>query len=257
MDGADESGWSAIAAEWAERWDSFADPARRVVLAETEVGAGTRVLDVGCGSGEFLALVKSRGGVPFGVDPAPGMVSLTRASVPSAEVRLAGAEDLPWPDAIFDVVTAFNALQFADDPIVALTEMARVAAPGGHVAVANWAEGALNDLNVLEAAVAAADDEELLPDGPLRPAGGLEALMREAGLHAISAGLVEAPWEAPDDETLVRGVLLGEDAAGLAVRGPVVVEAAQPFRVAGGGYLLRNTFRWVVARPEARPVAPQ
>ncbi|MCU1439715.1 MAG: SAM-dependent methyltransferase [Rhodoglobus sp.] len=248
MDAADQNGWSAVAAEWAELWGSFADPARQAVLVEARVGSGSRVLDVGCGSGEFLAMAHALGAVPFGVDPAPGMVSLAHASVPSADIRLRGAEHLPWPDAFFDVVTAFNALQFADDPVIALAEMSRVTAVGGCVAVANWAEGALNDLNVLEAAVAAADDEELLPDGPLRPAGGLETLMRDAGLQVISSGLVEVPWKAPDDETLVRGVLLGEDAAGLAVRGPVVVEAAQPFRVDGGGYILRNAFRWVVAR---------
>jgi SAM-dependent methyltransferase len=255
VDGADENGWSAVAAEWAQLWGSFADPARRVVVESTGLGRGSRVLDVGCGSGEFLALVESLGGVPFGVDPAPGMVSLARAAAPSADVRLGGVglgrvEQLPWPDESFDVVTAFNALQFADDPLLALAQMSRVTTPGGHIAVANWPEGALNDLNVVEAAVALADDDELLPDGPLRQAGALESLMREAGFRVISSGLVDVPWQARDDETLVRGVLLGEDAAGLTLRGPVVLEAARPFRQPGGGYRLRSAFRWVVATPQ-------
>ena len=44
----------------------------------------------------------------------------------------------------------------------------------------------------------------------------------------------------------MRGVLLGEDAEGLAAVGPVVVAAARPFRRADGGYVLLNAFRWVV-----------
>ena len=143
------------------------------------------------------------------------------------------------------MVTAVNALQFADDTSAALREFARVLAPGGRIAVANWAEGAQNDVDVIERAVAEADESEPLPDGPLRPAGGLEAAFAGAGLRVVSSGVADAPWTARDEETLVRGILLGEDAATLDFFRETIVEAAAPFRTTDG-YLLRNAFRWVV-----------
>jgi SAM-dependent methyltransferase len=247
VDGADEDGWSAVASEWAELWGSFADPARRAIIDEAGIASGTQVLDVGCGSGEFVALLAGLGAIASGADPAPRMVEHASRLVPAADIREAGAEQLPWPDDSFDVVTAINALQFADDTVDALREFARVTRPGGRIAIANWAEGALNDLNTVEEAVARAAGEELSPDGDYRLAGGLETLMREAGLEVLSAGLVECPWEAADDAMLVRGVLMGEDPEPMAQTAPIVIEAARPFRTAAVGYRLINAFRFTVA----------
>ncbi|MFF1571479.1 class I SAM-dependent methyltransferase [Leifsonia sp. NPDC058292] len=242
-----DDGWSSVAVDWSALWGRLADPARDAVVAATSIGPATRVLDVGCGSGEFLALVERAGGHPSGIDPAPGMLALARAAVPAADVRQGRAERLPWPDASFDVVTAFNALQFADDTVEALGELMRVTVPGGYVAVANWAERERNDIDAIEAAVVEADGEEPTPDGDLRPAGGLESLFEEAGLPLVSAGLVDVVWAVADDDALVRGALLGEDEAVRASLAPVVLAAARPFRD-DGGYRLRNAFRLAIGR---------
>jgi hypothetical protein len=80
----------------------------------------------------------------------------------------------------------------------------------------------------------------------------LEDLFAEAGLELVVADVVEVVWTAPDDDALVRGVLLGEDAAGQAAGAATVLTAAAPFRNSGGsGYLLRNAFRYAVARTPA------
>ncbi|OJF10331.1 class I SAM-dependent methyltransferase [Couchioplanes caeruleus] len=209
MNGADPSRWSAVAEGWAELWGTFAEPAWRAILDTTHAGHGTRVLDVGCGSGDFLAYCDRRGMVTAGIDPAPGMVELARRRSP--DVRRGGAEKLPWADATFDLVTSFNALQFAEDTDDALAELTRVTVPGGYVAVANWAEAARNDLDAVERAL---DDGPPRPDGDLRVPGGLAELLTDGGLVDVREALVEVPWEVPDDHTLVRGVLLGEDAGG-------------------------------------------
>jgi len=242
-----DDGWSAVAAEWSELWAASAGPAHEALIAASAVGAGTRVLDVGCGSGELLRELMRSGAAAAGIDPAPGMVELARRTAPAADVRVGTDEALPWPDGSFDVVTAVNSLQFADDTLAALAEFARVAVPGGRIAVANWAEGELNDLDVVEAAIAEADGAERPPEGDLRVAGGLEALFAEAGLEVLASGVVEVPWQVPDDDTLVRGVLLGEDASVRRELEPVVLDAARPFR-AGDGYRLLNRYRWAVAR---------
>ncbi|MFI5492793.1 class I SAM-dependent methyltransferase [Actinoplanes sp. NPDC051859] len=246
MNGADPDRWSAVAAGWSELWGAFADPAWRAVLEATEGAASDRsgrlVLDVGCGSGEFLAYCASLGMVAAGIDPAPGMVSLARQR--TADVRLGGAEKLPWRDATFDLATSFNALQFAADTDDALAEMIRVTVPGGYVAVANWAEAALNDLDTVERAL---DDGPPRPDGDLRVPGGLEELLVDGGLCDVREAVAEVPWEVPDDDTLVRGILLGEDAG----RAAAVLAAARPYRNGAGGYRLVNHFRFAVGRRAA------
>ena len=246
VDGADASGWSDVAAGWAEIWGGFADPVRSVIVRAAGITQGTRVLDAGCGSGEFLRLLKEGGADAVGADPADEMVAIARGA--GVEVVVAGIEHLPFEPDSFDVATAVNALQFADDTTGGLRELARVVRPGGMIAIANWAEGSLNDIDVVEAAVARAQDDVQLPDGPLRPAGGIEQAFTVAGLDVMDSGRVDVPWLPHDDQTLVRGVLLGESAEIITELTPVVRAAAEPFRTESGGYVLRNTFRWAIAR---------
>lgn len=248
MDGGDPDRWSAVAADWAELWGRVAEPVWRVIVEHSPVGQGSRVLDVGCGSGDLLTYLDGLGASAAGIDPAPAMVELARSRVPGADVRLGRIEHLPWPDGSLDLVVSINALQFADDPLHALTELARVARPGGVVAIANWAEEERNDLGTIEDAVARAAGEVPLPDGELRFACGLERLLVEGGLEVVAAGLVETPWVAADDDELVRGVLLGESPTRIDDAAPTVIAAAVPFRTPAGAYRLDNAFRYALGR---------
>jgi SAM-dependent methyltransferase len=243
VDGSEAEGWSDVAAGWSELWGAFSSPVHDALIAATGIAQGSRVLDVGCGAGQFLAALRAHGADASGVDPAAGMRELARHT--GVEVRNGDAEHLPFSAASFDVVLAVNALQFADDTTAALREFARVLVPGGRIGVANWAEGARNDVDAIERAVAEADESEAHPDGPLRPAGGLEAAFAAAGLRVSASGIVDTPWRATGDDTLVRGILLGEDDGFLAEMRPVVLSAATPFRD-GDGYLLRGALRWAV-----------
>jgi ubiquinone/menaquinone biosynthesis C-methylase UbiE len=72
-------------------------------------GAGTAILDVGCGSGGFCALAAARGAAVHGLDANPVEVERARDRVHGGEFRVGFMEDLPWPDDTFDAVTGFNA----------------------------------------------------------------------------------------------------------------------------------------------------
>lgn len=236
------SEWNAVATQWRELWGGFAEPVQRAAIETAGIGEATRVLDVGCGSGEFLALVSEAGGIPTGVDPAEAMVAL---ALQHGTAIVGHAEQLPFEPESFDVVTAFNAFQFADDPINALAEFARVLVPGGRIVIANWADAKHNDVDAIERVLA--DDDSDDPESKLRLEGGLQQLLETFGLEVIGGGLVDAPWHAADDDILVRGVLLGEDADTQQRLADTVREAGAPFLSPAGGYVLRNAFRYAVA----------
>lgn len=99
--------------------------------------AGETLLDVGCGTGNHLLMFKQLGLDVCGVDPSEPMLEVAREKLgPGAELRVACAEDLPFDDNSFDMVTLISSLEFAD-PLLALSEAFRVARSRVFVAVLN------------------------------------------------------------------------------------------------------------------------
>lgn len=240
--------WSAVAEDWARYWGTFARPVWQPLLRTAAVGPGTRVLDVGCGTGELLEHLQQLGARPSGADPASRMVELARARAADADVRPGDIERLPFDDTAFDTLLAVNAFQFAEDQERALAEAGRVLVPGGTIGLAGWAERERNELDVINSALAAADGEPPPQDGPLRVEGGLADVLGRAGWEVLDGGVEPVPWTARDDTDLVGGILFGEEAATIAELAPVVLAAAAPYRSADGTYRLRNAFHWTVAR---------
>lgn len=116
------------------------DRAARYV--ETEGPA--RVLDVGCGTGEFIRrlLFKLPEATFVGVDPAFGMVTQAQRKFPSntseVEFLRAPAEHLPFQDRTFDWVTCCSCLHCLPEPQAALREMTRVLKFQGRILVMDW-----------------------------------------------------------------------------------------------------------------------
>ena len=107
-----------------------------------EIPAGGKLLDVGCGSGQ-LSLMASRDGIrTIGVDIAENLIERAReraiAERLSAQFEVADAEALPFEDASFDVVVSLIGAMFAPRPELVASELLRVCAPGGTIAMANW-----------------------------------------------------------------------------------------------------------------------
>jgi ubiquinone/menaquinone biosynthesis C-methylase UbiE len=108
-----------------------------------DVKPGWRVLDVGCGPGALVSDLVSRVGADCvaGVDPSPGFVSACAERVPGADIRLAPAETLPWPDGSFDAVVSQLVVSFLDDADAGLREMRRVVRENGVIAACTWDYG--------------------------------------------------------------------------------------------------------------------
>ena len=118
----------------------FQEWAPRVVDA-AQIEMGQRVLDVACGTGVLAREAASRvgpTGFVTGLDVAPGMLAVATRLAPGIEWRQGRAESLPYADGSFDAVVSQFGLMFFTDRRQALSEMLRVLAPGGHLAVAVW-----------------------------------------------------------------------------------------------------------------------
>jgi SAM-dependent methyltransferase len=120
-------------------------PAAREIVEIAGVGAGERVLDVGCGTGNAALEAAARGARVTGVDPAGRLLAVAREGAAAQGLDatfLAGeAAALPVPDGAFDVVLSVFAVIFAPDPRAALTDMVRVLAPRGRIVLSAWVPG--------------------------------------------------------------------------------------------------------------------
>jgi SAM-dependent methyltransferase len=153
------------------------------------VEPGQRAVDVGCGPGALTAELVGRLGAEAvaAVDPSEPFVAAARERHPGVDVRRAAAEELPFPDAGFDVALAQLVVHFMTDPIAGLREMARVTRPGGRVAACVWDHGGgRGPLSLFWTAARQVDsgvaDESKLPGAR---EGHLAELFAAAGLHDV------------------------------------------------------------------------
>jgi SAM-dependent methyltransferase len=244
--------WGARARDWAE----IGEPANRdlypPVLEAAGVGHGTRLLDVGCGAGTGAEEAARRGARVSGLDASAAAVEHARERVPGGDFVAGEMEALPYADASFDVVTSFNAFQYATDPVNAVREARRV---GGVVVAVTWgAPEQCEAASFLRALGALMPPPPPGAPGPfaLAARGALERLLETAGLRVIDGGSVATVWRFPDEATLLRGLLSG----GPAVRAiehsdeqrvaAATLEAVEPYRTAAGGYAIENTWRYLI-----------
>ena len=120
------------------------NPIQRTVLqvAAEQVGSPSTILDVGCGTGKLLKSARGRfpGARLVGVDAAVEMVKYAQSSTPDGtiEFRQATAEELPFPDASFDLVFSTMTFHHWHNQARGAAEVARVLTPGGRWLLADF-----------------------------------------------------------------------------------------------------------------------
>ena len=224
-------------------------PLYAAVLDAAAVGPGTRLLDLGCGSGLFARAAADRGAVVTGIDTDPAAVARAAAEVPEATFAVGDAEHPPAGP--FDVAAAVQLLVHVPDPGAVLAAAAR-AAPV--VTATVWGREQECDIRVFGEALA-----PWLGPRPQAPAtvtdpDRLLAVAERAGLVSARLDEVVCPFEYADAEELLGPLF--DSALGRAVgrrAGPAALRAAvlrrvEPYRTASGGYRLQNLFRVLVAR---------
>src|SRR5262249_28104880 len=118
------------------------------VVAAARIRPGEDVLDVACGTGNVAIRAAQAGANVTGLDLTPALFDEGRALAADAQVTVdwvrGDAEDLPFPEASFDVVASSFGCMFAPRHQVTADELARVLRPGGRLVVTGWApDGAM------------------------------------------------------------------------------------------------------------------
>lgn len=166
------------------------------------VAAGARWLDVGCGTGALSHAVLGRGHPAqlSGVDPSVGFIEYARENTPDPRARfeVGDAQHLNFDDESFDAVVSALMLNFVPDRSRALSEMRRVARPGGVVAAYVWDyPGDMQLMNyfwqaAVELSPAAAEQHEANRFLFCQP-GPLEDLFAAAGLTGVQSRPIVVP----------------------------------------------------------------
>ncbi|MFD0058219.1 SAM-dependent methyltransferase [Streptomyces sp. NPDC127168] len=271
----------ARARDWSEIQERMLVPLYEAVFERLDVGGGTRMLGLDCGSGLALLMGASRGASVTGVDTrSPELLELARRRL------LPGAPEAPeppggWParsraDAArvvegppgaaadpsapaFTLVTAFEPIGcLAGDSEGLgglLAEATPLAGRGAAVVLAGWGPPErCATASVLRVATKLADP--LRSAGSWRPAlrDDLEEVAQRAGLRPDGSGRVACPFGYADAASAARGLLstgLFDAAIAATDREQVdkeLAEALHPHRRPDGTVWMPNVFRYLIAR---------
>ncbi|MFG2680092.1 class I SAM-dependent methyltransferase [Streptomyces sp. NPDC048392] len=271
----------ARARDWSEIQERMLVPLYEAVYERLDVGGGTRVLGLGCGSGLALLMAASRGAAVTGVDsrspellalarqrllsedsgaPEPPGARSTRARADAPRIVEGSPQDAADPSApAFTLVTAFEPTGCPAGDSEGLGELLAGATPlaarGAAVVLAGWGPPErCATTSVLRVATKLADP--LRSAGRWRPAlrDDLEEVAQRAGLRPDGSGRVACPFGYANAGSAVRGLLstgLFDAAVAATDREQVdkeLTEALHPHRRPDGTVWMPNVFRYLIAR---------
>lgn len=161
------------------------------LLPFVRIPPGSAILDVGCGTG--LNLVEaarhfSPARLLAGIDISPGMVAVARAKTAAlglpAQIIQGDAEQLPYPDGLFDLVICNSVFHWFKDRPKAMREIARVLRRGGQLALLTaTAPGFGEWFSLIDALVRNLLGDAYAPSVPTLPTGAeVGQLMTQSGL---------------------------------------------------------------------------
>lgn len=249
--------WGHRAADWVKYQEPTIAPVFDAVLKRTGVEEGTRYLDIGCGAGLAAAKASALGAVVSGLDASPAMIDIARSRLPAATFHVGDLEELPFEDGSCDIVTSFNAVQYAGQVSQAMAESNRVLATGGTLAIATW-----GDPEGMEAADVVTTLTSLLPPPPANAAGPfalsddatLRRFVEAGGFEPYDVFDVDSPWSYPDEAAAIAGLASsGVAAKAISLAGEEAVDRAhrsaiEPFRQRDGGIRFHASYKVVLAR---------
>lgn len=111
-------------------------------ISELGIKPGQKILDVACGNGNLSFPAAQAGAVVTGVDIAPNLILQAKQRAENEGLNITfeegDAERLPYSDASFEIAVSMFGAMFAPRPELVVSELLRVTASGGTLAMANW-----------------------------------------------------------------------------------------------------------------------
>jgi SAM-dependent methyltransferase len=250
--------WGRHAHTWSIEVEPQMAPMYDAAIADLAPLQGLDLLDAGCGAGFAASKAATAGATVSGLDASPGLLEVASARLPGADLRVGDIDTLPWDDRSFDVVTAYNSVQYATEPQQAVEELARVCRPGGRVLIGVWGAAERCETEGLFSRL-----RSLAPPPPGTPAplgvsepGVVEDLLEKAGLTVVGGGEASCAFRFRDlDHAWTSHTSAGplqkviELAGADAVR-RVMDEVLEADRKPDGELRQDNVFRHVVARKD-------
>jgi ubiquinone/menaquinone biosynthesis C-methylase UbiE len=153
---------------------------RYMATSPVRVAPGGLVLDVGCGAGHDLELLRESGFHPVGLDPSAVMLAESGRRLPGIPLVRGAGERLPFRDGSLDGCRLERVLIHVADPAMVLAEVARVVRRGGFVAVfePDWTSLTIDGDDASVARGLARSRSSVV-------GGGLEALVEEVGFKVL------------------------------------------------------------------------
>ena len=174
------------------------EEALKLLVDACGAGPDDRVLDVACGGGLVVCAFAQVVREAEGIDITPAMLERARAlaaekGLTNTRWRQGDVLPLPYPDASFTIVTSRFTFHHFQDPLGVLTEMKRVCAPGGRIAVVD------TDASADPAKAAAFNQMEILRDPShvrAMPGAELIGLFQRRGAARAAPVVLRAPRRA-------------------------------------------------------------
>ncbi|MHB8658447.1 MAG: class I SAM-dependent methyltransferase [Solirubrobacteraceae bacterium] len=155
-----------------------------------ELGASDRLLDVGCGAGEFTAIADRAGAQAVGVEIAEAALRRARSAHPGLDLRRVEIDGLlPFEDGSFEIVWASEVIEHVADTARWLSELRRVLAPRGRLLITTPSHGRVRvALGGVERFSPPLGDHLHLYTG-----GSLASVLAEFGLGAVRVRTAGGP----------------------------------------------------------------
>jgi ubiquinone/menaquinone biosynthesis C-methylase UbiE len=166
---------------------------QRKPLADLELRADDRLLDVACGAGKLVRAVAPEVARATGVDLSRGMIEQARRRVAqdapvggAAPEFLVGSSDrLPFAEGEFTAVVTTTAFHHFPDPAASVREMLRVLEPGGRIVIGDLSRDTA-PMKAVDAVLKRVEEGHVA----MQPRHGIERLLADAGARVIRSRLV-------------------------------------------------------------------
>lgn len=164
----------------------------RQLLEVGEINPNTKMLEVGCGTGNYISAIQSAAGCAcWGIDPSFQMVARAKTSSLHVNFKIGRGEHIGFQDNFFDMLFSVDVIHHIQDKARFYQEAFRVLASGGLICTVTESSGMIQSRQPFAVYFpeTVAVDLQRYPD-----VKDLESMMEDAGFAGIKCETIEFPF---------------------------------------------------------------